>query len=187
MAEFGNFKPSFITGANAKIKIGGNTLAYAVNVSYGISVETIPIETLGRYEVVTHEPTGYYVGGSLAIVRYNAKAVAESNNSVVDGADSGNQTETWVTGHFNPAKLLASKTVDIEVYQKMDGVGDVETIKILNCRLTSKGGGITKRGHLIEAYSFVGVLAEDGKADGNGFDGEMARTPIDIDLTKTNA
>jgi hypothetical protein len=49
-------KPSFITGATAKIKIGNLTMAYAQDVSYSTTVTTIPIETMGRYEVVSNEP-----------------------------------------------------------------------------------------------------------------------------------
>jgi hypothetical protein len=41
--------PSFVTGANAKIKAGGKTFAYASDVSYQVIVDTVPIETMGRY------------------------------------------------------------------------------------------------------------------------------------------
>jgi hypothetical protein len=52
--------PSFITGATAKIKIGALTMAYAQDVSYNTTVTTIPIETMGRYEVVSNEPVAYF-------------------------------------------------------------------------------------------------------------------------------
>jgi hypothetical protein len=72
--------PSFVTGATAKIKAGGLTFAYAQDVSYRVNVDTIPIETMGRYEAVTNEPVNYTVSGELAIVRYTA--IAQTNNGM---------------------------------------------------------------------------------------------------------
>lgn len=177
-------RPSLITGANAKIKSGSQILAYAVNVSYGVSVETIPVETLGRYEVVTHEPISYYVGGSLSIIRYSATAATKNPASLPDSAQTGNSPDNWVTGHFNPSTLINSQTVDIEIFQRL-GAGnpgssdsnDIEVIKVMNCRLTSKGGNISKRGYLVESYDYVGVLQQD--------DGDIttARTIVGTDLS----
>ena len=168
MANTPQIRPSLITGANAKIKVGEKVLAYAVNVSYGVQVETIPIETMGRYEVVSHEPISYYVGGSLAIIRYNGEAVVQHPNSLPNANNSGNKVDNWVNGHFNPATLINSETVDIDILQKIgtrqpgtSASDDIQTIKVMNCRLTSKGGQLSKRGYLIEAYDFVGVLQQD--------------------------
>ena len=165
-------RPSLITGANAKIKVSGTNkiLAYAVGVSYGVSIDTIPVETMGRYEVVSHEPISYYVSGSLSIIRYT-KAAAEQNPTSIPDKEllpDGNMVDNWVNGHFNPASLINSETFDIEIYQRL-GKGepgdteseDKQVIKVMNCRLTSKGGGLSKRGYLVEGYDFVGVLQQD--------------------------
>ena len=177
-------RPSLITGANAKIKVGDKVLAYAVNVAYGVSVDAIPVETMGRYEVVTYEPISYYVSGSLAVIRYTGRAATERPDSVPDSATTGNGTEYWVNGHFNPATLINSETLDIEIFQKF-GTGnpgtstsdDVQVIKLNNCRLTAKGSNLSKRGYLVESYDFVGVLHVD---EGNI---AMARTPVQKDLS----
>ena len=68
--------PSFITGANAKIKIDDLTMAFAQDVSYSITVGTIPIRSMGRLEVAAHEPVSYMVQGTLTIVRYTKNAAS---------------------------------------------------------------------------------------------------------------
>jgi hypothetical protein len=177
-------RPALITGANAKIKVGTKILAYAVNVAYGVSVDTIPVETMGRYEVVNYEPLSYYISGSLSIIRYTGKMATDRPDSIPDSNMSGNGTEHWVNGHFNPATLINSESVDIEIFQKA-GTGapgtpsteDIEVIKLVNCRLTGKGSNLSKRGYLVEGYEFVGVLHVD---EGNL---AMQRTPVQKDLT----
>lgn len=160
-------KPSFITGANAKIKAGGLTMAYAQDVSYSVTTTTIPIETMGRYEVVSNEPVAYFVEGSLSVIRYTKVAFDKQMSGVAQG---GNGMGNWnfstggkASDHINPGKLLASQTWDMEVFQKHDNNGAVETElveKIRDCRFTRKGGGINKRGVLTEQFSFVGILAD---------------------------
>lgn len=161
-------KPSFVTGANAKIKAGNLTLAYAQDVSYATVVDIIPVETMGRYEVVTNEPVGYRVEGSLNIVRYTK--IAQQNG--MSGANAGgNGVGKWnfSTGgvakeHVNPGDLLASQTWDLEVFQKYDDAGAIKSelvIKVRDCRFRSKGGAINKRGILVENFAFTGVLGED--------------------------
>lgn len=178
-------KPSFVTGANAKIKAGGLTFAYAQDVSYRVTVDVIPVETMGRYEVVTNEPVNYSVAGELSIVRYTK--VAKENGmrgAHTDGNGLGNAK--WVgdgsgkgSDQINPGNLLMSKTWDLQVFQKIqsdrttDGtegaategavteVNDPPVITITHCRFTNKAGGLNKRGILVERLSFVGVLASD--------------------------
>lgn len=175
-------KPSFITGANAKIKAGTLTLAYAQDVSYATTVDVIPIETMGRYEVVTNEPVGYRVEGQLNIVRYTAIA---QENGMTGAAAGGNGVGNWnmptggnASQHVNPGELLASQTWDLEIFQKFDNNGttdSTEAIKILDCRFRSKGGAINKRGILVESFAFVGILGED--------DSFTASNSGDLDLT----
>lgn len=177
-------KPSFITGANAKIKSGGLTLAYAQDVNYSTTVDVVPIETMGRYEVVSNEPVGYRVEGTLNVVRYTKIAQA---NGMQGAAAGGNGVGKWAmptggTGsqHLNPGDLLASQTWDLEIFQKFDNAGAIDStkvVKIKDCRFRSKGGAINKRGVLVENFSFVAILGEDDSFDSsNSGDTDLSST-----------
>jgi hypothetical protein len=169
-------KPAFITGANAKIKVGGKTFAYAADVSYQVQVDTVPIETMGRYEAVTNEPVNYSVSGELSVVRYTQ--VAKDNNMA--GANTGGNglgKVNFTTGgngadHINPGNILFSQTWDLSVYQKAQSAVTAagaqattteaaEFITIKDCRFNRKSAGINKRGILVERLSFVGILMHD--------------------------
>jgi hypothetical protein len=172
--------PSFITGATAKIKIGNLTMAYAQDVSYNTTVTTIPIETMGRYEVVSNEPVAYFVDGTLSIVRYTKEASAMNG-----AAANGNSVEQWantpgqggVAGDgFDPARMIASETFDLEVFQKLASGGTESIGKLRDCRFTRKGGAINKRGILVEQFAFNAILM-DNDADvevGNSGDTDLA-------------
>ena len=157
--------PSFITGATAKIKVGNLTMAYAQDVSYNTAVTTIPIETMGRYEVVSNEPVAYFVDGTLSIIRYTKEAAAMNG-----AADGGNSVEKWVNAagaggvagdSFDPARIIASETFDLEVFQKTSAAGVESVGKLRDCRLTRKGGGINKRGVLVEQFAFNAILMDN--------------------------
>jgi len=167
-------KTSLITGSNAKIRIAGVTMAYATDISYTIDVATVPVETMGRYEVLANEPIATLIGGSFTIVRYTKAA---KTGGVTGAAANGNGVGNWqapgateaMDSHFDPAKILTSKTVDIEVFQKKqnDPTGDGEAAgvylikKIRNARLTRMAGSVNKRGILQESFTFVAELADD--------------------------
>jgi len=169
-------KPSFITGANAKILVGGKTFAYCSDVSYQVSVDTIPIETMGRYEAVTNEPVNYSVAGSLSVVRYTA--VAHTNQmpgTATNGNGLGEVNMGSVGGiasdHINPGNILFSQTWDLAVYQKQESsaatgtapgtIALTEFINIIDCRFTRKSASLNKRGILVDRLDFVGILADD--------------------------
>jgi hypothetical protein len=162
-------KPSFLTGANAKIKIGAITIAYAQDVAYRASVSTIPIEIMGRYEVVSHEPVAYSVEGSLSVIRYTSHATTAG--AAADGNGVGNwQTTSTDTAesHFNPSKLMQAETFDLEVFQRIgQAASDVldgpngGIVRLVDCRFTSKGGSLNRRGILIEQFAFNAILADD--------------------------
>lgn len=162
-------KPSFLTGANAKIKIGAITIAYAQDVSYRASVSTLPIEIMGRYEVVSHEPIAYSVEGSLSVIRYTAAALTSGAAANGNGVGEWNITNTdTAESHFNPAKLMNAETFDLEVFQRIGpGNGDIQDgpnggiVRLIDCRFTSKGGSLNRRGVLIEQFSFNAILADD--------------------------
>lgn len=173
-------KTSLITGSNAKIKINGVTMAYATDVNYSINVQTIPVETMGRYEVLSNEPVATLVGGSFSVVRYTNRAKA---NNISGAAADGNGIGRWGTRaggegaaiagqnsgmstHVNPGDILTSTTVDIEIYQKFvndpnDPTGQARFKRLKDCRITGQSGSVNKRGILMETYQFVGELADD--------------------------
>ena len=163
-------KPAFVTGATAKIKAGNITMAYAQDVSYNVTVTTIPIETMGRYEVVTNEPVAYFVDGTLSVIRYTEAA---RNMDKVNPTGEGNGIGKWnLNGNdgegskgVNPGSLIASETWDLEIFQKTDE-GDVPAVvRLFDCRFTRKGGAINKRGVLVEQYAFNAILADDDSFD----------------------
>jgi len=183
-------KPSFITGANAKIKVGGKTFAYAADVSYSMSVDTIPVETMGRYEAVTNEPVNYSVAGELSVVRYTS--IAKANN--IPGTNTGGNglgKVDYTTGgnasnEINPGNILFSQTWDLSVFQKEQAAAtagggtaqvteSVEFITIKDCRFIRKTSSLNKRGLLVDRLAFVGILADDDSFD--------ASSSGDIDLT----
>ena len=60
-------KPGLVTGSNAKLKIGGKTIAYATDVSYAVNVDVVPVEVIPGGKPVTVElfpvaPTVYVIG-----------------------------------------------------------------------------------------------------------------------------
>lgn len=183
-------KPSFITGATAKIKLNDVTMAYAQDVSYSVTVTTIPIETMGRYEVVANEPVAYFVDGTLSIIRYTNAAGKQYGSG--QSNDNGNASNKWGTGagaHFNPGQLIGSETFDMEIFSKFSsdaidvkdadgtkiGTQDRSITKLVDCRFTRKGGAINKRGVLVEQYAFNAILQDDdGVASSYSGDEDLA-------------
>jgi hypothetical protein len=156
-------QPSFITGANAKIQLAGKTIAYAQDVSYTVDVTHIPIEVMGRYEVVSNEPVAYFVNGSLSVIRYTSIA------KTMDGAaQSGNASTEWGDAgtHIDPSKFLMSETFDLFVMQKSSdstATIDTTTITLYDCRFVRKGAGINKRGILVDMFTFNARFHSDSE------------------------
>lgn len=172
--------PSFITGATAKIKIGNLTMAYAQDVTYNTSVTTIPIETMGRYEVVSNEPVAYFVDGTLSIIRYtkeasgmagtaiNGNSVEQMQNTAGSGGTAGDL--------FDPSRMISSETFDLEIFQKLPSGDTISIVKLEDCRFTRKGGGINKRGILTEQFGFNAILMQNDpdREVGNSGDTDLA-------------
>lgn len=172
--------PSFITGATAKIKVGALTMAYAQDVSYNTTITTIPVEVMGAYEVKSNEPVAYFVDGTLSIVRYTKEASAMSG-----AAADGNSVEQWENAAgsggnagdgFDPARMIASETFDLEIFQKLADATTESVGKLRDCRLTRKGGAINKRGILVEQFAFNAILMDNDSAveAGNSGDEDLA-------------
>ncbi len=165
-------KPGFITGANAKIKMFNKTMAYCSDVSYNVTVQTIPIESMGQYEVHSNEPVGYTVDGSFSVIRYTNKATsADSGGSIENAADGkGNgpvSVEDGANGnmgeHLDPAKLLQSQTFDLQIHEKRAD-GDTAVFTVTDCRVVRRGMNLNKRGVMVDNYAYVGILATDADA-----------------------
>lgn len=127
-------KPFFLTGANAKIKVNGKTLAYCTNLSYSVKVNHATPQVLGMYEPSSVEPLSYLVTGSFSVVRYIADAADISTGTRPVGTqNSGNGIGNWGVNNvsaanladgrtyenLNPKKLHQATTFDIEVFQKV--------------------------------------------------------------------
>lgn len=161
---------ALITGSNAKIKVDGVTMAYATDITYDVTVQTIPVERMGQYEVLANEPIAMTVAGSFSVIRYTKAA-----KGIINGAnDTGNGVGNWkgttekngMKTHLNPGDILTAKTVDIEIYQKFindpeEGADATIVKKIINARLTRMSGSVNKRGVLTEGFAFVAELIED--------------------------
>lgn len=170
-------KPGFVTGANAKIRIGINTIAYATNISYDINVQTIPIEAIGKYEAWSNEPVSYSVNGSFSIIRYTARASGSAIPLVNTSGNAPAQVATGTDGnmaqHLSPGDMLASETFDMTIYDKggnataaVPGGVDIATLGFTDCRITRRSGNLDKRGVLMDQYTFVGILAGDSLPTG---------------------
>lgn len=163
-------KPGFITGANAKIKMFGKTLAYCSDVSYNVVVQTIPIESIGKYEVHSNEPVAYSVDGSFSVIRYTKNAtLPAAGGTIKDAADGKGNSPRNIEGagsegnagqHLDPSEMLASQTFDLEIHEKRAN-GDTSLYKVADCRITRRGMSLNKRGVVVDNYAFVGILATD--------------------------
>ena len=167
--------PSFITGAKAIVKIYDTALAFCSDVSYSVNVQHVPIEALGIFEIISHEPVAYTVEGSFSVVRYArnssqlqqfADAVAGDVSEANTASSMANDNDQSLKNHIDPRNILNSVTFDLEVVEKGTSVeGAVNSaksfFKITECRITRRNSSLNKRGVLIDNYAFVGRFAQD--------------------------
>lgn len=178
----GQIKPGFITGANARIKLFDKTLAYCTDVSYNVTVQTIPIESMGKYEVHTNEPVSYSVDGTFSVIRYT-KAILDAN--IDDASDNsgnaplriGDASGDNAFGHLNPGKILESRTFSLDIFQTIKagrqdtGLSDANAqpvVRIKHCRLVRRGMTLNKRGVMVDNYAFVGIYLDDADEGNDG-------------------
>ena len=138
-------RPNFITGANAKIKLNGKTLAFCTDLSYSIQILTQTPKVLGMYEGSSVEPLGYSVTGSFTVIRYAKDVRAATGGKTPQGMATndagngvGNWGSVWGNGLFSnalntagfgndgranealdPSRFKDATTFDIQVYQKV--------------------------------------------------------------------
>lgn len=138
-------RPHILTGANAKIKLNGKTLAFCTDLSYSIQVLTQTPKVLGMYEGSSVEPLGYTVSGSFTVIRYAKDVHAAAGAKAPQGLaqnDAGNGVGNWgaawgggLLGNaintlglgndgraneaLDPSRFANGTTFDIQVYQKV--------------------------------------------------------------------
>lgn len=172
-------RPTFLTGAAAKIRLNGKTVAFCQDISCTVQILTQTPKVLGKYEGDSVEPLGYIVYGSFSIVRY-AKGIkgALGGNAFPKGLaanDAGNGVGNWGTvwggtvGDFlsrngigndgrahealDPSKFSGGTTFDIQIYQKVD---------------TRGGGGAGSADAVTGAISTVTDVLQGGNNSGPG-------------------
>lgn len=128
--------PFFLTGANAKIKVNGVTLAFCTDVSYTVTVNHTTPQVLGMYEGSSVEPLSYRVTGSFSIIKYTADATSDIPGRDPDGvSDRGNGVGSF-TKETNPLKKFV-KGFDIK------NGADARTDQSLNPRELAKASSFT--------------------------------------------
>jgi hypothetical protein len=160
-------KPGFVSGANARVKLDGKTLAYCTDLNYTVDMATIPIEAIGSYEVKSYEPISYTVNGSFSVIRYTKHIKPESggaNGNPADQIGDANKVGT----QLDPGRVLSSSSFDMEIFQSTSATTSDTTesnqntvFKIYDCRVTRRTSSLNKRGVMVDAYTFVGILAGD--------------------------
>jgi hypothetical protein len=178
-------RPTFITGAAAKIRLNGKTIAFCQDFNCSVQILTQTPKVLGKYEGDSVEPLGYLVSGSFSLVRYAKGIVGANRGAVPTGLaenDAGNGVGNWGTvwggklgdmlarngvgsdGRANealdPSKLAAGTTFDIQVYQKVDGEELLGILNIRNARITQADFGMHKRSPATERFTFVALYAD---------------------------
>ena len=172
-------RPNFITGANAKIKLNGKTLAFCTDLSYSVQITTQTPKVLGMYEGSSVEPLGYQVSGSFTVIRY-AKDIRSATGGATPqgmatndaGNGVGNWGSVWGNGLFgnalsqvgfgndgranealDPSRFAQATTFDIQVYQKV--VKSVDGPQDLLSQVTSPIQGLANfgRGDRVEGFS----------------------------------
>ena len=138
-------RPFFVTGANAKIKLNGKTLAFCTDLSYSVQIATQTPKVLGMYEGSSVEPLEYTVSGTFTVIRYVKDiggAVGGKRPHGIAENDAGNGVGNWGSvwggkfGDFlnrngigndgranealDPSKFANGTTFDIQVFQKVD-------------------------------------------------------------------
>lgn len=101
---------------------------------------------------------------------------------LISGAnEKGNSIDRWNTktgsvgAHLDPGRMLSSLTFDLEIFSKINSTGTLNTesvIKIRDCRITGKVGSLSKRGLMMDQFSFNAILVdndEDFSVSGTGW------------------
>jgi len=170
-------KPFFLTGANAKIRVNGATLAYCTNLSYSVTVSHSTPTVLGMYEPSSVEPTGYLVSGTFTIIRYVADVKDELGKTPNDTSNTGNGIGNWgvkksskiidlsgsdgkVYDNLNPGKLERATGFEIEIFQKTENK-NISVAKIRGARITKADFMLAKNSPAAQTFQFTALYADE--------------------------
>lgn len=171
-------RPFFITGANAKIRLNGKTLAFCTDLSYSVEILHQTPKVLGMYEGSSVEPLGYTVTGSFTVIRYAKDISAAVKGKKPQGIaenDAGNGVGNWGSAWgglgsslldaagvgnggkaneaLNPSKFAGGTTFDIQIYQKID---------------TRGGGSVASAGKIDNILGGVSTILQGGTNSNGG-------------------
>jgi hypothetical protein len=179
-------RPFFLTGANAKIRVNNQTLAYVTNLSYSVIVNHASPTVLGMYEASSVEPLSYKVTGAFTIVKYTADVVDDIGGQRPNGvSERGNGIGSWgpdsTIGKFgagfdikkgidgraydnlDPSKLHKSAMFNIEIYQKFGngGTNQRSVAQIRDVRITRADFNIAKNAAASQVFNFTAIYADE--------------------------
>jgi hypothetical protein len=177
--------PFFFTGANAKIKVNGVTLAFATNIQYSVAVKHAAPRVLGMYEAHTLEPLMYEVNGSFTVIRYT-KGLKDfvKGTTPPDTSNKGNGIGSWGPDNnglgkafdtigipfspegradqaLNPSKLHQSMMFDIELFQVSQDNEEGMVAKLRDCRITGSDFRIDKKSAAHQTFTFMACYADE--------------------------
>jgi hypothetical protein len=168
--------PFFITGANAKIKLNGKTIAFCTDFSYSVEIAHASPVLLGNYEPANIEPLSYKVTGSFTVIRYIADLASAYKNagySIPHGvSDTGNGVGAWGSGgvsltdgqankDLDPAALDSSVKFDIQVYQKLATGETYAVSQLRGVRITRADFAMMKRAPTTQRFNFTAIYADE--------------------------
>lgn len=169
-------KPFFLTGANAKIKVNGVTLAYCTNLSYSVTVQHASPKVLGMYEPTSIEPLSYTVTGTFTVVRYVADVQDKLGNPSPYGVNpGGNGIGNWnpgnlidvlstngrVSNNLNPNKLDKGTGFEINVLQKLADKSTVSVANIREARITKADFTLVKGAPAMQTFQFTALYVDE--------------------------
>jgi hypothetical protein len=174
--------PFFLTGANAKIKLNGKTLAFVTDLSYSVEIPHAAPTLLGNYEPASLEPLAYKVLGSFNLIRYIdgvANDLKSRGYKIPHGVnDNGNGVGNWGPDGFldrngifssdgqankalNPAEFDGAVRFDIEVWQKTPGGELCAVARFRDCRIVRTNFNISKKSPAMQSFSFQALYADE--------------------------
>jgi len=172
---------SFASGSNLAIVIGDTVMAFATNLSWSDDVSHTAVGGIGAYDYQALEPLQYIARGSLTLTRYGSEAwnAIDSNGKTTPDRTvagifpttkgNGGDGNSMLRGpHFNPSKLLLSRTFNIDVYERQAG-GSINALNtkiftIHDCRMTNYSITFTPGQLVSENVSFMCIRVEDTQA-----------------------
>ena len=164
--------PSFASGSNLSIRLGGIVVAYATNLNFTDDVNHAPVGGIGSYSYDALEPTQYVARGSISINRYSTLAanavtasLSEANKAgllpsraVAGPTDIGSSESDGNTllypSQFNPTSLLFGRTFDIVVMESVPTSPRI-IFTLRECRMTGYSMSFTPGSLVGENVNFM--------------------------------